>query len=92
MKSVATRFNAALTVSAELKKIVLLYWVAYLLSLPKKSSLFFLTELYQLILSWPALLAAIIAWTEEPLARMILETVCQPIMKTGPPAIWVVTR
>ena len=94
MKLVIGRSNAALTVSAELKKIVLLYCdcVAYLLSLPKRSSLFFLTELYQLILSWTALLAAIIAWTGEPLAKMILETVCQPIMKIGPPVIWVVTR
>ena len=92
MKSVATRFNAALTVSAELTKIVLLYRVAFLLSLPKRASLFFLSELSQLILSWTALLAAIIAWTGEPLAKMILETVCQPIMKIGPPVIWVVTR
>ncbi len=85
MKFVVGRSNAALTVSAELQKILLLHRVAFLLSLPQKDRLFFLAGLLRLALSRVAQITASITQSEEPVVRTILETVCKPIVKTGPP-------
>ncbi len=87
MKFVVGRSNAALTVSAELQKILLMHRVAFLLSLPQKDRLFFLAGLLRLALSRVAQITALITRSEEPVVRTILETVCKPIIKTGPPTL-----
>ena len=86
MKLVIGRFNAALTISVELRKILLLQRVAILLSLPKRTRLLFLTGLIRLFFCQVAQIAAVITPSDKkPAVRTILETVCQPIVKTGPP-------
>ncbi len=87
MKIVIGRSNAALTISTELRKILLLYRVTLLLSLPKRTRLFFLAGLIRQYFSLATQITVVIRQDKEPDFRSILETVCQPIMKTGPPAL-----
>ena len=87
MKCIIGRSNAALTLSVELQRILLLHRVALLLSLPKRTKLFFLSGLIRLALSRIAQIVVIISRAVEATVRTILETVCQPIVKTGPPAL-----
>ena len=85
MKIVIGRFNAVLTISAELKKMLLLYRGAFLLSLPKRTRLFFLVGLVRQYLSLATQITVVIRQDKDPDCRSVLETVCQPIVKTGPP-------
>ena len=87
MKIVIGRSDAALTISAELRKMLILHRVALLLSLPKRARLFFLADLIRLFLSRVAQLTAVILQDKEADCKSILETVCQPIVKTGPPVM-----
>ena len=84
-KLVIGKSNAALTVSIEFQKMLLLYQIALLLELPKKDRLLFLAGLSQLFLSLVAKIASEVRRVDNPIVSPITETVCQPIVKTGPP-------
>ncbi len=87
MKLVMASSDAALTVSKELQKMLLQYRIAFLLSLPKKERLLFLLGLNQLLLSCMAQIASEVPRTDPPAVSLIVETVCRPIVRTGPPSI-----
>ena len=87
MKLVMASSDAALTVSKELQKMLLQYRIAFLLSLPKKERLLFLLGLNQLLLSCMAQIASEVPRTDTPAVSLIMETVCRPIVRTGPPSI-----
>ena len=76
--------SSGLTISAELQN-VLLYRVDIVLTQPERGRLSFLAGLIQLALSQVAIATAVSPRTEVAPCSNLLETVCKPIVKTGPP-------
>jgi hypothetical protein len=79
--------NAAVTISAEIRKIVIQYRLALLLSMPKKEKFLFLTGLSCLLVNRIREVSATIETFYQPVAACtVISTVCRAIVKTGPPA------
>ena len=80
-------YNASLTISCTLRKLVEGFKASLLLAMPKKNSLSFLSGLAQLILNSISQVLSIIRRVTEPTVSTILTIIDSTIVKTGPPVI-----